>query len=538
MKYFGTRIWMYLLLLGLSSGMSKLLMAQPYLARYQWLPGNVPLSAEVGHSHWDLRERGLLQAGSVQIVGMPQAALALTSLQENGQPKGTILLTDASASSQLSWLGARPLRNEAGDIFLAANQVDNGITTGLLIHMPGFEQVEAVRRWEGVEIKDVLLDEDSSLVAIGQGIDVYGQSDLRMLRFDPNQPEAVGRSWGNSDADGATRLIDLPGEGEYLMVGWQAIGNNRYPLVARMTGNYDMAWYQAYPLSYPVSEVSDAAVLGDRIAITGTALVPGTNDSVAFLLLLNEVGQVLVCHYFTQPEGQPMRGRAIAAINPAVGGYKGWIIGGGWRDSLGASYERTWLIRTDLEGSAKWARSYYRPAGDVDLSESVTSLHYHPNQDLFLATGQQEVYDQGQWTHTHSLVIKGNPAGGEVRAGVDHCSELIEVIASDEKVVGFKQGQLWATPGTQDGTLQLQLGSVASMFCAMPLRPATSIEVPEAAYGRQQVQYFDLQGRLLHQAELAASQAPQVPEHLPRGIYLLRRFVNGQWVETRKVMRP
>jgi len=518
--------------------MTDLLMAQPYLARYQWLPGNVQVFSEVGHSDWDRLQRGLLQSGSVQTVGMPQAALALTALQENGQPKGTILLTDASAGAQLTWHGGRPLRNQAGEIFLAANQVDNGTTTGLLIHMPGMEQIEMVRRWEGVEIHDIMLDEDSNLVAIGQGTDVDGNPDLRMLRFDPNQPEAVGRSWGNSTSDGATRLIDLPGESEYLMVGWQEIGSSRYPLVARMTGNYDMAWYQAYPLSYQVTEVTDAAVLGDRIAVTGTALVPGTNDPVAFLLLLNEVGEVLVCRYFAQPEGQPMRGLAIAAIDPVMGGYQGWIIGGAWRDSLTAGYERTWLLRTDLEGTAKWARTYYRPAGDVDLSEAVTTLHYHPDQDLFLATGHQEVYDQGQWTQTHYLVIKGSPAGGEVQAGIDHCSDRIEVIASDEKVAGFKQGQLWATPGTQDGTLQLQLGSVSSMFCAMPLRPVTHIEVPAAAYGRQQVAYYDLQGRLVHQAEWAASHPPQVPEHLPRGIYLLRRFVNGQLVEVRKVMRP
>jgi hypothetical protein len=537
MKHSGILIRIAALIFSLSVGGSNILFGQPYLARYQWLPGTIQVETKVGHSHRNQRERGLLQSGSVRTLSMSQAAMVLSSQQVNGQPQGTVLLSDYNASQDVVWQGGRPLSSQAGDIYLAATQLDSGQTTGIIAHLSDLlGQIDWVRRWPGVRIHDILLDEDSNLVALGQGTDLNGNPDLRLLKVDPGLPGAVARSWGNSESDGPTRLIDLPGKEDYLMVGWQEIGGNRYPLVASMTGNYDIDWYQAYPLSHRVTEVSDAARLGDRIAITGSALVPNTADTLAFMLLLKETGEMIVCHYFGQTGGQPMLGKAITAVEPAQGGTSGWVIGGAWRETIGDTYARSWLMGTDADGLPKWTRSYFKPAGDLDISQWVNSLHYHPEQNMFLATGPQAAYVQGQWSYTQSLTIKGSPAGGEVQPGTQQCSDRLEITMSNEKVVGFKQGQLWAAPGTQAGSLHLEIASTSAMYCAFPQRQATSIEVPTTAYGPQRVQYLDLQGRLLHQAELHPGQNPVLPDHLPHGIYLMRRFVNGQLVETKKVM--
>jgi hypothetical protein len=387
-------------------------------------------------------------------------------------------------------------------------------------------------------VHDLLLDDGQDLIALGSGIDPQGDSDLHLTRVDPTSTGHTSYHLAGSLSDGPTRLIDLPGAGAFVVVGWRDSLGSRLPFMAAIHNYHQSTWQHTYALSHQVVEVTDAASLGGRLAITGSALDVNGLDTLAFLLITDASGLPLHCHYYRIAGDASARSLALTGLTSS-GAALGFLIGGARYRSAQDTLSRSWLMATDLEGLPQWTRTYYRTGSDLPLSEAIYSLTQPASEELFLAQGPFTYHRSDQLPLRLSCSIQGYVTDGQVSTSGDDCSTPLQASAQSETLF-LMPGGSWDSTGTglQPGSLTIVPSETSSNYCAFPSRlgTPTTINTPVAATGPQQVAWYDVQGRLLHEQSLPAGAAPQVPAHLPAGLYVLHRYVQGNLIESRKVM--
>jgi hypothetical protein len=209
-----------------------------------------------------------------------------------------------------------------------------------------------------------------------------GDNDVYLIRTDAHGDTLWTRSYGGSDEDGGTSVIQLPDNGYYVAGASLSLSSGREAIyLVRADPNGDTLWTKTIEVPSLEGVGTIASTSDGGWIVPGYTEPNGAGGYDVFLMKIDLDGDTL----WTRSYGGTHDDWANRATQTADGGY---IVVGGTK-SYGAGGVDAYLIRTDANGDTLWTRAYGGTSDDSGLSSLQTS------DGGYLVVGGSESYGAG-----------------------------------------------------------------------------------------------------------------------------------------------
>lgn len=534
----GHRLGWCLSVLGLAGALS--LSAQSYQASYSLDQAPVEVG-KVGKGSFTLNGEELLMIGtSGSSANGAVTSVPVLTLSPDGSIISQFELQAPGSRSGGQLEGAAISDNGEGEYFLGLNLVSSGRSGGIVAQVNHEGKARWSSAWEGSGVTDLAFHpRTGAVLAVGNGVDRMGREDLRMGMFDSEGKMISSNSVETDGADGAVAVVPLQDDAGYLVAGYRQL-RTMEPMLFYVNENGQPEWSYTFLLDRPVASVGGLAYDAERgiVALAGSALTDN-RDTTTFVLIANLDGEVTSVFYYDLPGHIHSFGNSIVA----AGEYDdrpGFLVAGSMKPSGTRDKSQSLLFHLGFEGELNWIRTYGPRDLEGLVNDGFTHVTFNQKTGEYAALGYEYASSRGQGSEFRLKAVKAYPREGLAGENAGFCADEVEVLPQkgegEVRLLGAMSS--FQEEGSQVA-LNLERSAWGVNYCSYPLRTRTTTEVVEAAALDQahRARVYDLQGRLLHQATVAAGEELVLPSFLPRGVYIVQKVVNGQVVGTEKRMQ-
>ena len=543
MKNYTYRPALGLVFLVLGLILPSLMNAQTYQASYS--EGNLsPEYGTSGKGNYTKDQSHLLLTGSLKEANSIDGAyVPILSLSYRGVIDQQFVIKESSATPGVNLEGIEVTDNGVGDLLVGIKRADaNGLTTGVLASInSSSSKLNWSQELEGVDLKGISSHPRNGIVvAVGDGEDLLGQNDLRLVLLDPSGNLISARSFESGTTDGATRVIALENEEDWLVLGWQDDGALN-PLLMRLNRQGETEWNYRYGVQGQVASVDDIAYSQtlNQIAVVGTA-INDNRDSVLFVLLTDDAGQPLKVFYYGLEDRFQAVGKAIAAIE-GLTDEAGFVLGGNLRVPSLGRFTRSLLVRIRPDGYPEWVRTY-GPLDDGDIfSDGFSGLAFNRSLGTFAATGFETEASRGSLDKFSFKALQASTETGQAGESYGFCSDRLEVRPDEGSAESTSAGYTRVRGGQSTSALSISPIRWDVNYCSYPVRQGrqtTDIqELGSNSTIAREVFLYDLSGREVHQTTLQPGEVYAIPAVLPNGVYVAKYRSEGSWIGSDKLIK-
>ena len=273
---------------------------------------------------------------------------------------------------------------------------------------------------------DLLYDEDLDRIICLSGPSNLANTNYNLQINQFTRDGKLGQSFSllSSSQDYGKALISL-GDKAYGLAGTSYDAGKGNILVGKIDQSLNLIW--SYAFSHPDLdlEVQDMSQHeSGRIAVSGTAENIKNGSRKAFLLILDEYGEIENFTSYQIGSSYPTDGLGLESFR--FKGKDGFLLSGFYYES-NPQERRSFVLRSNLEGEIDWVNTYsdYRPE-DNSWDEVLRDVQVLESEGQFAAIGDVSRYKNGIELDRKALVmVKGSLEEGSLSKGED-CYEGLQ----------------------------------------------------------------------------------------------------------------